>query len=452
MRAAPGRAWVVLGLLFVFQTLNFFDKLVLGLSAVPMMRELHLSPQRFGLIGSAFFLLFSLSGTLVGLFVIGRVRVKWVLLALALIWSASQIPMVLTGSLGVIVAARIVLGLGEGPGLPSALHACYDWFPPDRRGVPSAIVLQGISAGFLIGSPLLTTIIVRYGWRAGFAACGLLGVAWAIAWSLLAREGPYAAPASPSPDARSMNVPARVLWLDPTVVGIMLMSTASYYVVGMTPTWLPPYLELGLHHDVRATGWIISAVFAFQSPLLLFGSGLAQRLQRSGRSARVALGHACTLALVIPGCALIAAPLTRGIGQLVLIAIGFAAPSLTSVYGAVLLAAIAPPLQRGRLIVVIYSANACAGLVSVYGTGWLVGAAQGGREAGFAHAIVLAGAILLAGSVASFTMLFPDRSIVRFKQGKARSSVPPPSPPSSHLGSRWGWGPPTPGGVPNGNR
>ena len=408
---------MVLGLLFVFQTLNFFDKLVLGLSAVPMMRELHLSARQFGLIGSAFFLLFSLSGTLVGLFVIGRVPVKWMLLGLALIWSASQAPIVLTGSLGVIVAARIVLGLGEGPGLPSALHACYDWFPPSRRSVPSAVVLQGISAGFLIGSPLLTAIIVHFGWRAGFATCGLLGVAWAIAWGLLAREGPYAAPASPRLAAPGTIPPARALWLDPTVVGIMLMSTASYYVVGMTPTWLPPYLELGLHHGARATGWIISAVFAFQSPLLLFGSGLAQHLQRTGRSARFTLGHACTLALLVPGCALIAATLSHGVGQLVLLAVGFAAPSLTSVYGPVLLAAIAPPAQRGRLILVIYSANACAGLVSVYGTGWLVDAAQAGREAGFAHAIVLAGGVLLAGSVASFTMLFPDRSIARFRQG-----------------------------------
>ena len=66
------RPFAVLALLFLFQTLNFFDKLVFGLSAVPMMKELGISPQQFGLIGSSFFLLFSISGVLVGLFVIGR--------------------------------------------------------------------------------------------------------------------------------------------------------------------------------------------------------------------------------------------------------------------------------------------------------------------------------------------------------------------------------------------
>ena len=36
--AGAGRALAVLIMLFLFQTLNFFDKLVFGLSAVPMMK------------------------------------------------------------------------------------------------------------------------------------------------------------------------------------------------------------------------------------------------------------------------------------------------------------------------------------------------------------------------------------------------------------------------------
>ena len=135
-----GSAWrpfAVLILLFLFQTLNFFDKLVFGLSAVPMMKELQITPQQFGLIGSSFFLLFSISGVLVGLFVIGRVPIKWILVALAAIWSLTQIPIYFTSSVTVLVVCRILLGLGEGPGLPTALHAAHNWFSPDKRSVPS---------------------------------------------------------------------------------------------------------------------------------------------------------------------------------------------------------------------------------------------------------------------------------------------------------------------------
>src|SRR5271168_4268848 len=110
-----GRALAVLVMLFLFQTLNFFDKLVFGLSAVPMMKELSLSPKEFGLIGSSFFLLFSLTGMAVGVFMIGRFPTKWILIVMAAVWSATQIPIFFTSSVAVLIGCRIILGAGEGP-------------------------------------------------------------------------------------------------------------------------------------------------------------------------------------------------------------------------------------------------------------------------------------------------------------------------------------------------
>ena len=268
-------------MLFLFQTLNFFDKLVFGLSAVPMMKELSLSPKEFGLIGSSFFLLFSLSGMAVGLFVIGRFPTKWILLILAAVWSATQIPIFFTSSVAVLIGCRIILGAGEGPGLPTAFHACYNWFAAEKRSVPSAVVLQGISVGLLVGGPFLTYIIVNYGWRTGFLVCGLLGLAWMLAWALIGGEGPYAA-ANVSHDASqaAATVPARMLWCDPTVIGVIIMSTMSYWIVGMSATWLPPYLQLGLGYKPTDVGWIIFGIYLFQSPLLLGGSWITQTMQR----------------------------------------------------------------------------------------------------------------------------------------------------------------------------
>jgi len=411
--ASPNAAHtnLVLALLFLFQTLNFFDKLVFGLSAVPMMRDLSLSPKQFGLIGSSFFLLYSLSGTLVGLFLIGRVRTKWILAALALVWSLAQFPIAATGSVGVLLACRVLLGVGEGPGLPSALHAAYDWFPAHRRSLPSAIILQGISVGFLIGSPFLTIVILRFGWRAGFLVCGCLGVVWLLLWAAFGADGPYAKDTESGTGPKA--VPTRALWLDPTIVGVMIMSFTSYWVVGMAATWLPPYLELGLGYHARTAGWIISGVYLLQSPLLLAGGWLSQTMRQRGWSGRICLGYGSALALFASGAALLVATHSLGAVQLVVIAVGFAAPSLTTVFGPVILSAVAPPVQRGKLVVVIYSANAIAGLISTYATGWIVDAAGVHRGAGFAHAIGLAGLLLLIGAVVSILMLFPERSISR---------------------------------------
>jgi MFS family permease len=410
-------------MLFLFQTLNFFDKLVFGLSAVPLMKELQITPKEFGLLGSAFFLLFSLSGVLVGLFVIGRIRTKWILVILAAIWMVSQVPMFFTTSIVVIAACRILLGMGEGPGLPTALHACYDWFPKEKRSVPSAVILQGISAGFLLGGPILTYVIVNHGWRFGFLTCAVLGAIWLVVWLIVGGEGPYAAATTVDPNAAlEPKVPGRLLWLDPTIIGITIMSFMSYWVVGMSAIWLPPYLQLGLGYTPKDTGWVISAIFAFQSPLLLGGSWICQAMLRRGFSGRTALGHASTLALLVSGLALLTAVHSGGTVQLVLIAIAFAAPSLTTVFGPVALGNIAPAAQRGKLVVVIYSGNALAGLASTYATGWVVDAAKPDLATGFANGMTLAAAMLLIGAAASLTMMFPDRTAARFARAATTAS------------------------------
>ena len=52
-------AYFTVTMLFFFMFINFADKAVLGLTAVPMMKELDLTPKEFGLIASSFFLLFA---------------------------------------------------------------------------------------------------------------------------------------------------------------------------------------------------------------------------------------------------------------------------------------------------------------------------------------------------------------------------------------------------------
>lgn len=414
------RANLVLLMLFLFQTLNFFDKLVFGLSAVSIMRELHVAPQMFGLIGSAFFLLFSVTGTLVGLFVIGRVRTKWVIAALAVVWMLSQLPIFFTSSLLVIALCRVLLGAGEGPGLPTAFHAAYDWFPPERRSIPSAVIVQGISVGFLLGSPVLTWVIQSYGWRYGFLTCAGLGLVWTIAWVLIAKDGPYAAPAKAVVPA-SERVPERMLWLDPTIIGITVMSFMSYWIVGMSAIWLPPYLQVALGYTPYAVGWIISGVFAFQSPLIIAGSFLCQFLQGRGAGGRVSYAYTSAAALGVSGLALLLATVSSGAVQLLLIGIAFATPSLTTIFGPVALAAVAPDSQRGKLIVVIYSANAFAALVSNAATGWVIGMGST-PQAGYANAMALAATMLLVGAAACLLLMFPDRTRARYDRFLATST------------------------------
>src|SRR3984885_7416797 len=194
------RAWIVVVLLFIFMVINFADKAVIGIAAVPIMQELELGPRQFGLVGSSFFLLFALSSVATG-FLVNRVQTRWVLLAMGFIWALTQFPMI--GSVGfeTLVACRIALGAGEGPATPVALHSAYKWFPNELRTLPTAVIVQGGGIGIMVALPLLNWVIVHYSWHWAFGVLGIAGLVWTAAWLALGREGSLA------PDAATGAVP-----------------------------------------------------------------------------------------------------------------------------------------------------------------------------------------------------------------------------------------------------
>ncbi len=160
-------AWVIVTMMFIFMGINFADKAVLGLTAVPIMKELHLTPKDYGLIASSFFLLFSLSGIMVG-FLVNRFQTRWALLAMGLIWALSQFPVLGSASFETLIACRVVLGAGEGPAYAVALHAAYKWLPNEKRTLPTSIISQGATVGPLVALPLPSM-----GHRPVFLALGL---------------------------------------------------------------------------------------------------------------------------------------------------------------------------------------------------------------------------------------------------------------------------------------
>src|SRR4051812_7903539 len=106
-QATPKGAWKITFLLFLFMLVNFADKIVVGLASDPIMKELQLEPQQFGLLGSSFFFLFSFAAIIVG-FIVNRIDTRWVLLALAAVWALAQFPMVGTVSITTLMICRII--------------------------------------------------------------------------------------------------------------------------------------------------------------------------------------------------------------------------------------------------------------------------------------------------------------------------------------------------------
>ena len=169
--------------------INFADKIVVGLAAKPIMEELKLSPRDFGqLVGSSFFFLSAVSAVVVG-FIANRFQTRHALLVMALVWALVQLPMLVSASLWVLVACRIVFGLADGPSSPIATDALYKWFPDSQRGIPTAIVAQGSAFGVILAVPTLNWLIVEHSWHWAFGALAVAGLAWVVLWLVFGREG-----------------------------------------------------------------------------------------------------------------------------------------------------------------------------------------------------------------------------------------------------------------------
>ncbi|HEY1997618.1 MFS transporter [Paraburkholderia sp.] len=402
--------WVIVASLFLFMLINFADKAVLGLVAIPLMHDMQLSHAQFGLVGSAFFVLFSLSGIAIGL-IADRLSMKWLLAVLALTWAGAQLPLAWPTSFSILLLCRILLGAGEGPASPLALHVVYTWFDDHERNLPTAIVQQGATAGVVIAGPLLTYIAQRWHWHATFLTLGVVGGVWTLLWLCVGKTGSRqrsaalrraSAPGAP-------RVRYRVLLSDRTVIGVMLQCFVGYAVIAIGFTWVPAYFRLGLDFPATQAGWLFAAQVATQIPVGIALAVFSHRLIKRGVPTRRARGAMISSACVVSGLAYCV--LFLGMPPFVKVALMGLASALavqTFTFGPMLVAEVAPPGQRGALLAITNSIITTAGLIGPFAMGKLLGTASGahGYETGFA----LTGLLLLIVGTTGFLLLDPQRS------------------------------------------
>jgi MFS transporter, ACS family, D-galactonate transporter len=311
-RAATG-GWTIVALLFLFMLINFADKAVVGLAAVPIMQELRLTPKQFGLIGSGFFLLYPISAILVG-FAVNRVRTSWALLAMGFVWAVTQFPMVGAVGFAMILACRVALGAGEGPAYPVALHATYKWFPNEARTLPTAIIAQGSAVGILVALPALNWVIVHYSWHWAFGVLGVAGLGWALLWLAFGREGSLADAAQSGAGAARLRLPYGRLLRNPTIVAGWCAGFGAYWGLSLALTWQAAFFIKGLGLVQGRIGLLAALPPAVSVVSIIGGGWVSQRLLRRGATSRLARGIFGGACVAAGGIALLLMPAMPGLG------------------------------------------------------------------------------------------------------------------------------------------
>lgn len=180
--------------MFVISATAFLDRVNISVAGKALETEFGLSDIQFGWIASAFVAGYALfqapAGRIADRFgprvVIGLGTVWWgVFTALT-----GLVPSTLAWSLGLLMATRFALGIGESVVYPAGNRFVASWIPVRERGLANGLIFAGVGAGAGLSPPIVVAVMSRYGWRASFWLSALIGLAAGAIWYALCRNKP----------------------------------------------------------------------------------------------------------------------------------------------------------------------------------------------------------------------------------------------------------------------
>lgn len=285
----------VVCILFGINTMNFYDRQVLGAVGDTIKGPLDLTDFRLGILGTAFILLYAVVGVPLGRWA-DTGRRTTILAAGVWFWS------LLTGLSGLawdfysMFVFRLGVGVGEASCAPAANSLLGDLFPAQKRARAISIFMVGLPLGLGLSFVVTGYIAEYFGWRATFfMACVpglLLGL---LAW-WIPEPVRGAAEAHSVGGTRRQGSPWMAVLKIPTMWWIILSGALHnfnmYALGGFLASYLQRYHKLGQIEK----GWIGGLVYGFGGVGILVGGWLCDRLARNRVSARL---EVATVALLI---------------------------------------------------------------------------------------------------------------------------------------------------------
>jgi MFS family permease len=306
---------IVLTLLCLMYGITYIDRVNVSTAAAVFRQELHLTNTQVGFVFSAFaypYLLFQIFGGWVG----DRFGARMALTVAGLIWSAGTVMTGLAGSFGSMIAARLLLGFGEGATFPVATRAMSDWTAAGRRGFAQGITHSSARLGNAITPPMVAALVVLVSWRGSFFVMGALSVAWTLVWALYFRDNPRdragitAEEVAELPAFRSRAERRRepVPWA--RLIRRMLPVTVVYFCYGWTLwlylSWIPQYFAQSYQLNLRDSSLFAAGVFFGGVVGDLLGGIVTDRIyartgsRNKARRNLVVFGFLCSLVSMLP--------------------------------------------------------------------------------------------------------------------------------------------------------
>jgi predicted MFS family arabinose efflux permease len=313
------RRWYVLFLLTAVYALNIADRFVISTLIEPIKSDLHISDSAVGFLTGASLAIFYVAAGLPLSVLADRIN-RRNLVAFSLgAWSLMTVVCGLTRSFWQLMAARVLVGVGEAGGTPPSQSLISDYFPWRRRAFALSIYAVGASLGSMLGSSA-GYLSDLWGWRSAFFVLGLPGILLACVLYATVKE-----PVRGRLDVRSshdhgpgfgdmLKFAGHQPALRHALLGGALYSTWAFGLLW----WIPSFLVRSHHMSLGDAGGAVSLMHGIGGTAVLLGTTLlmGKLIRRDARTVPWFLTLCCALGAIPSFLALVVSTRSTALSML----------------------------------------------------------------------------------------------------------------------------------------
>ncbi len=307
---APGRAitgfggsnvrWYLISWLFVLSAVAFLDRVNISIAGSSLAAAYHLSNVQLGWVFSAFLAGYALFQTPGGRLA-DRLGPRRVLAGGVIWWGVftaltAVVPSGIRGALFLFVAIRFLLGAGEAVIYPASNQFVARWIPSQERGIANGWIFAGVGAGAGLSPPLITFVMLHYGWRSSFWVCAVIGLFAGLVWFIAARDTPAehsrvsaselayirSGLSSDTTQGRERKlIPWGTVFKSREVLAITISYFSFGYVAWIFFSWFYIYLANVRGLNLKASAFYAMLPFLAMAACCPLGGTISDRLTRS---------------------------------------------------------------------------------------------------------------------------------------------------------------------------
>lgn len=381
----------IVALSFAAVLICYLDRVSISVAVVPLQAELGWSATRTGTVLSAFFLGYVACQIPAG-WAAQRIGPR-LLLGFALLWWSLMTmltPIAAHTSFAMLIAVRILMGVGEASMFPGAYALFANWVPAAERSRAVGLLFSAIPLGTLVALSASGLIGATLGWPWIFYIFGTIGIGFAMLWLFAVTDVPTSRKDAGQEWRAAIRprVPWRALLSKVPVWALIINSFCTSWSIYVILAWTPLYLREVQHVSLASAGlfaslpWItmfLMTNLAAWSADMLIARGVDVTFVRKLMQV-TGLSGAAIFLLAMPGAtsAMSAALLLCGaLGSNALTMSGFAPNHLDLT-----------PRYASVLIGITNTAGTLPGIIGVFITGWMVDVTGNYDSAFYTAAIV----------------------------------------------------------------